>query len=114
MLRRWLEAFEQFAIDVILQRRYGKRAALLRWFLYALSWIFRGIVQTRLWLFRKRLLRQHTPGCLVISIGNLTVGGTGSIGCGRKIARSRSQSTVATRTFKFLIFQSPEDSVISG
>ena len=88
MFRRWLEAFEQFAIDVILQRRYGKRAAILRWFLYALSWIFRGIVQTRLWLFRKRLLRQHTPGCLVISIGNLTVGGTGKTPVVEKFART--------------------------
>ncbi len=77
MFRRWLESFEQFAIDVILERRYGKRAAILRWLLYSLSWIFRCIVQTRLWLYRKRLLRDRTAGCLVISIGNLTVGGTG-------------------------------------
>ena len=47
-MRRWLEAFEEFAIDVILERRYGKRAALLRWFLFALSWLFRAGVQTRL------------------------------------------------------------------
>src|SRR3984885_4117422 len=76
-MRRWLEAFEEFAIDVILERRYGKRAALLRWFLFGLSWLFRTGVQTRLWLFRPRFLRSHHPACLVISIGNLTVGGTG-------------------------------------
>ena len=76
-MRRWLEAFEEFAIDVILERRYGKRAALLRWFLYGLSWLFRSGVQTRLWLYRRRLLREHHPACLIISIGNLTVGGTG-------------------------------------
>ncbi len=88
MFRRWLEAFEEFAIDVILERRYGKRAALLRWFLYALSWLFRGGVQTRLWLFRHRLLRERTPGCLVISIGNLTVGGTGKTPVVEKFART--------------------------
>lgn len=76
-MRQRLEAFEQFAIDVILDRRYGKRAALLRWFLYGLSWLFRGGVQTRLWLYRRRLIRNHSPACLVISVGNLTVGGTG-------------------------------------
>ncbi len=86
--RRWLEAFEQFAIDVILERRYGKRAALLRWLLYALSWLFRGGVQTRLWLFRRRFLREHSPGCLVISIGNLTVGGTGKTPVVEKFART--------------------------
>ena len=73
-MRQRLEAFEQFAIDVILDRRYGKRAALLRWFLYGLSWLFRGGVQTRLWLYRRRLIRNHSPACLVISVGNLTVG----------------------------------------
>jgi tetraacyldisaccharide 4'-kinase len=88
MFRRWLENFEQFAIDVILERRYGKRAALLRWLLYALSWIFRGGVQTRLWLYRKRLLRENSPGCLVISIGNLTVGGTGKTPVVEKFART--------------------------
>ena len=88
MFRRWLEAFEQFAIDVILERRYGKRAAVLRWFLYALSWLFRGGVQTRLWLFRHRLLRERSPGCLVISIGNLTVGGTGKTPVVEKFART--------------------------
>jgi tetraacyldisaccharide 4'-kinase len=88
MFRRWLENFEQFAIDVILERRYGKRAALLRWFLYGLSWIFRGAVQTRLWLYRHRLLRERSPGCLVISIGNLTVGGTGKTPVVEKFART--------------------------
>ena len=88
MFRRWLEAFEQFAIDVILERRYGKRAALLRWFLQALSWLFRLIVQSRIWLYKHRFLRERTPGCLVISIGNLTVGGTGKTPVVEKFART--------------------------
>ena len=88
MFRRWLEAFEEFAIDVILERRYGKRAALLRWLLYILSWLFRGIVQSRLWLYRHRFLRERSPGCLVISIGNLTVGGTGKTPVVEKFART--------------------------
>jgi tetraacyldisaccharide 4'-kinase len=88
MIRRWLEDFEQFAIDVILERRYGKRAALLRWVLYGLSWLFRGIVQTRLWLYRERFLKERSPGCMVISIGNLTVGGTGKTPVVEKFART--------------------------
>src|SRR6188768_2006828 len=87
-MRATLERFEQFAIDVILERRYGKRAALLRWFLYALSWLFRGGVQTRLWLYRHRFLRERPPGCMVISIGNLTVGGTGKTPVVEKFART--------------------------
>ncbi len=87
-MRAALERFEQFAIDVILERRYGKRAALLRWFLYALSWLFRGGVQTRLWLYRHRIMRERPPGCMVISIGNLTVGGTGKTPVVEKFART--------------------------
>ena len=88
MFRRWLEEFEQFAIDVILERRYGKRAYLLRAFLWCLSFLFRGIVQARLWLYRERFLRERSPGCLVISIGNLTVGGTGKTPVVEKFART--------------------------
>ncbi len=84
----WLENLEQFAIDVILGRRHGVRAAMLRGFLYALSFLYERIVQLRLYLYRKRILRERTLGCLVISIGNLTVGGTGKTPIVEKIARA--------------------------
>jgi tetraacyldisaccharide 4'-kinase len=87
-VRRWLEGLEQFAIDVILERRYGKRAALLRILLLALSVVFRQVVQLRLWLFRKRLLRDSPLGCMVISVGNLTVGGTGKTPVVERLART--------------------------
>src|SRR5450432_4481535 len=87
-MRRWLEEFEQFAIDVILERRYGKRAAILRWVLHAFSYVYRFGVQSRLWLFRNRILRERQVGCLVISIGNLTVGGTGKTPVVEKFARA--------------------------
>src|SRR5438105_7011935 len=87
-MRKWFEELEQFAIDVILERRYGKRAFLLRWFLHALSFLYRGIVQLRLWLYRKRIFRERQLGCLVVSIGNLTVGGTGKTPVVEKFARA--------------------------
>src|SRR5439155_16659686 len=77
ILGRRLENLEQFAIDVILERRHGFRASILRGMLYALSFIYERIVQLRLYLYRKRVFRERALGCLVISIGNLTVGGTG-------------------------------------
>jgi len=87
-VRRWLEEFEEFAIAVILGQRFGKRAAILRAFLRLLSGLYRGIVQLRLWLYRKRLMRERQLGCLVISIGNLTVGGTGKTPVVEKFARA--------------------------
>src|SRR5215210_5879916 len=82
------ENLEQFAIDVILGRRHGMRAALLRAFLYLLSFIYQRLVQFRLFLYRHRILRERALGCLVISIGNLTVGGTGKTPIVEKFARA--------------------------
>lgn len=82
------ERLEQFAIDVILERRHGLRARLLRSLLYLLSFVYERIVQLRLFLYRKRILRERTLGCLVVSIGNLTVGGTGKTPIVEKFARA--------------------------
>ena len=85
---RTLENLEQFGIDVVLGRRRGFRAALLRGILYALSFIYERLVQLRLYLYRKRIFRERTLGCVVISIGNLTVGGTGKTPVVEKFARA--------------------------
>src|SRR5258708_26311227 len=87
-MRRWFENLEQFAIDVILGRRHGARASLLRSLLYLLSLVYARLVQLRLFLYRKRVLRERALGCLVISIGNLTVGGTGKTPVVEKFARA--------------------------
>jgi tetraacyldisaccharide 4'-kinase len=87
-MSRSLENLEQFAIDVILERRGGFRATILRSFLYLLSLIYERLVQLRLFLYRKRIFRERTLGCLVISIGNLTVGGTGKTPIVEKFARA--------------------------
>ncbi len=85
---RRLEALEQFGIDVVLERRRGFRAALLRAVLRALSFIYERLVQLRLLSYRKRIWREHSLGCLVVSIGNLTVGGTGKTPVVEKFARA--------------------------
>src|ERR1700751_6401814 len=85
---RRLENLEQFGIDVVLGRRRGFRASILRGILYALSFIYERLVQLRLYLYRKRLFRERALGCLVISIGNLTVGGTGKTPIVGKFARA--------------------------
>ncbi|MDF1741907.1 MAG: tetraacyldisaccharide 4'-kinase [Verrucomicrobiales bacterium] len=83
-----LEKFEKFAIDVILDRRQGFRAGALRGFLSGMSKLYEGVVSMRLMLYRNRILRERNLGCLVVSIGNLTVGGTGKTPVVEKFARS--------------------------
>lgn len=90
-MRRFFEQIEQSAIDIIMERRSGKRAVLLRTLLLAASRLYRAIVELRLALYRSHTFRQHLIGCPVISIGNLTVGGTGKTPVVEKIARELSK-----------------------
>ena len=92
MSEKYLERLEAYILSVIEERQSGKRHLPVRIFLYTLSLIFATIVQTRLWLYRKTIYRPHTLGCQVISIGNLTVGGTGKTPIVEIFARTLQKS----------------------
>jgi len=88
---RWkhrFERLEEFTIDVAFDRRDGRLERAYGAFLRGLSQIFSGIVQLRTYLYKKRVLRDQPLGCLVVVVGNLTVGGTGKTPVVEKFARS--------------------------
>lgn len=91
MAENRLEQLESYLLDVIEGRRRGKRAAFVRWSLKQLSHLFGALVQVRLWLYRHGLKRHHALGCQVLSVGNLTVGGTGKTPVVEVFARSLQQ-----------------------
>ena len=86
-MRVVLERFERYAVDVILERKEGGRANALKFVLGLFAVAYGRAVQTRLALYRKRVFRAQEIGCPVISIGNLTVGGTGKTPVAEMLAR---------------------------
>lgn len=76
-MKEALEEFERWGTDVIFGRARGFRASVMRIFLWFLSGVYRYGVSVRLARYRKGKKRQHYLGTQVISIGNITVGGTG-------------------------------------
>ena len=66
---------EQWATDVIFGKIRGFFPSVMRLVLRGLSWVYRFGVKVRLRLFRKGWKEQSNLGTMVVSIGNLTVGG---------------------------------------
>ena len=88
--RAWTENVETFFLEVILEKRRDKRAAIVRTLLYGLSKVFQVAIKFRRFLYNVRILRDSTLGVQVIAIGNLTVGGTGKTPVVEKFARELS------------------------
>ncbi|MFO7821332.1 MAG: tetraacyldisaccharide 4'-kinase [Lentisphaeria bacterium] len=76
-LRELGEQAEQYVVSLLQGPCRTRRDYLARATLFIMSRLYRSLVQLRLSLYGERILRQRMLGCLVVSIGNLTVGGTG-------------------------------------
>lgn len=76
-IRDLLEKTEQYAVEIINGRQETRYDRAFRIFLAMLSHLYRIAVQFRVSLYMKSLLERQNLGSFVVSVGNLTVGGTG-------------------------------------
>lgn len=86
--KEWLDQFARFTVDVIYERRRGALAKVWAGVLWCFSLLFHAVSVSRYQLYKYRILRAQHLGCLVIVVGNLTVGGTGKTPIVEKLART--------------------------
>jgi len=72
-----IEKLETYVIDLMKKQRHSPKDIVAKSFLFVLSRVFRSLVQLRISMYQQRIFRDRTLGCFAVSIGNLTVGGTG-------------------------------------
>ncbi|MBE6370757.1 MAG: tetraacyldisaccharide 4'-kinase [Lentisphaerae bacterium] len=85
------EKLEQFFLEVIREHRHDLAGTIMKGFLFIASRIYQRAVLFRLWMYDNRVIRNRAIGCLVVSIGNVTCGGTGKTPVVEVFARSLSQ-----------------------
>jgi tetraacyldisaccharide 4'-kinase len=89
--RKISEFLEQYFLEIMNERRYARVDLFTRGLLFSFSRVYRRIVQFRHWIYDKRIFRHKSLGCLVVSIGNLTCGGTGKTPVVEVFAKTLSQ-----------------------
>ena len=85
------EDFEQYFLELMDGRRKEWYDRILIDILFVASRFYRMAIQFRIWMYDKRVIRNHALGCLVVSIGNLSCGGTGKTPVVEVFARTLSE-----------------------
>ncbi len=98
------EQVETYIIDLLMERRHSRLDQAVMALLFCLSRVYRYLVLMRLTLYQQLILRPTTLGCLVVSIGNVTVGGTGKTPVvevfARHLARKGRRVAVLSRGYR--------------
>lgn len=106
------EEFEEWGTAVIFGTAKGFRASVMRMILRVASWLFRMVILLRLKLFHSGVSKQARLGTLVVSVGNITVGGTGKTPVVELLARTLTQRgrkvAILTRGYKSADLEEPQ------
>ncbi|MDU4961170.1 MAG: tetraacyldisaccharide 4'-kinase [Sporomusaceae bacterium] len=92
------EAVTAYLYKLVHDEERGAIATLLLALLGALSLLYGWAISLRLFLYRHSVLQQHRLPCRVISLGNITVGGTGKTPTAQKLA-----AAIRDRGFKVAV-----------
>ena len=99
-----LERFEPYLLAVINNQVGGFRASFLRGVLTVLSKVYAVGIKIRVFLYQHRIFRNKSLGCKVISVGNITVGGTGKTPVvemlARELIRNNRKVALLSRGYK--------------
>ena len=88
--RDFTEKTEQYAVEIINGRQRTWYDRGFRIFLFILSHLYRMAVQFRVMLYTQSILKRQNLGSFVVSVGNLTAGGTGKTPVVELLARTLS------------------------
>ena len=95
---------QQYIIEVIRGERKGFIAGILGFFLLILSWIYYLIVELRYFFYKIKIIKSQKVACPVISVGNITAGGTGKtpavISIAKMLDKENRKVIVLSRGYK--------------
>ena len=111
-MKSYTDEFVDWGTEVVFGRAVGFRAWVMRGFLRVASWAFRLLVKVRLFLFRRRLKTVRSLGTLVMSVGNITTGGTGKTPVVELLSRTLNERgrkvAILTRGYKSAELDEPQ------
>lgn len=83
---RLRESIQTYLYRIVHGEKQGLFAAILLFLLHLFSRLYAWGVNFKLSLYRMGILKQHRLSCKVISLGNITVGGTGKTPTAQRLA----------------------------
>ncbi len=75
--QEFTENVQDYVLGVIKKEKKGRFVPIVRFLLHCFSWFFGLGSQLRLYFYKSGLFKSKSLGCMIVSIGNITVGGTG-------------------------------------
>ncbi|MBR4108170.1 MAG: tetraacyldisaccharide 4'-kinase [Akkermansia sp.] len=108
-----MEEFAEWGTEVVFGRARGFRAWVMRGVLRFASFFFWVLVRVRLLLFLRRIKTVHYLGTFVVSVGNITAGGTGKTPVvellSRTLAARGRKCAILTRGYKSADLENPQE-----